>query len=113
MEAAAQESVRADAPVPPRDSEESRLLPELAGHAPLIGDESGFAARQLPPKIATGAELIVTMTCAHRDAVLKVTPSELRLTFATFAPREVSRLDFGEERARPCRSGNAAPTSGR
>lgn len=55
----------------------------------LGGDPSGFAARQLTPKIASGADLIVTMTRAHRDEVLELAPSKLRRTFTLF---EVSRL---------------------
>lgn len=47
----------------------------------LGGDASGFAARQLNPKIAAGADLILTMTRSHRDAVLEIAPGKLRRTF--------------------------------
>ena len=47
----------------------------------LGGDPSGFAARQLTAKIAGAADLVVTMTRAHRDAVLELAPRQLRRTF--------------------------------
>ncbi|TDL10600.1 low molecular weight phosphatase family protein [Mycolicibacterium obuense] len=51
----------------------------LAG---LGGDASNFAARQLTPRIASSADLILTMTAAHRDAVLERNPALLRRTFS-------------------------------
>lgn len=48
----------------------------------LGGDVSNFAARQLRPKIASGADLILTMTRAHRDNVLELAPNKLRWTFS-------------------------------
>ncbi|WP_445170761.1 arsenate reductase/protein-tyrosine-phosphatase family protein [Mycolicibacterium sp. Dal123E01] len=45
------------------------------------GDTTGFAARQFNPKIASGADLILTMTKAHRDAVLETAPLKLHRTF--------------------------------
>lgn len=47
----------------------------------LGGDASNFAARQLTAKIASGADLVVTMTKAHRDAVLELAPNKLHKTF--------------------------------
>jgi protein-tyrosine phosphatase len=47
----------------------------------LGGEPSGFAARQLTPKIAAGADLILTMTTAHRDKVLELAPLRLNKTF--------------------------------
>lgn len=47
----------------------------------LGGDASDFAARQLKPKIMSAADLILTMTTAHRDAALEVAPQTLRRTF--------------------------------
>lgn len=47
----------------------------------LGGDASDFAARQFTPKVATGADLILTMTMAHRDMVLERTPRLLNRTF--------------------------------
>ncbi len=64
--------------------------------AELGGDASDFAARQLTPKIASGADLIVTMTRAHRDTVLEIAPGKLRRTFTLC---EVSRL-ISEQNAR-------------
>lgn len=55
----------------------------------LGGDPSNFAARQLTAKIASAADLILTMTRAHRDAVLELAPHRLHRTF-TLA--EASRL---------------------
>lgn len=48
----------------------------------LGGDASNFAARQLTPKIASGADLIITMTRAHRDNVLELAPNKLKRTFS-------------------------------
>ena len=48
----------------------------------LGGDSAGFAARQLTPKIATAADLVLTMTRAHRDTVLERAPQQLRRTFS-------------------------------
>ena len=53
-------------------------IPVLVG---LGGDPSNFAARQLTPSIASAADLIVTMTQAHRDAVLTLAPHRLHRTF--------------------------------
>lgn len=47
----------------------------------LGGDATDFAARQLTPKIAAGADLVITMTKAHRDNVLEIAPRLLRRTF--------------------------------
>lgn len=47
----------------------------------LGGDASGFAARQLTSRVASGADLIVTMTKAHRDGVLELVPNRLHQTF--------------------------------
>ena len=47
----------------------------------LGGDPSEFAARQLTPKIASAADLILTMTRAHRDQVLELAPHRLHRTF--------------------------------
>lgn len=55
----------------------------------LGGDRTGFAARQLTPKIAAGADLIVTMTSAHRDLVLEGAPRQLQ---STFTLTEIARL---------------------
>jgi protein-tyrosine phosphatase len=55
----------------------------------LGGEASGFAARQLTPKVASKADLILTMTRAHRDVVLELAPQRLNRTFTL---REASRL---------------------
>ncbi|MGE2728574.1 low molecular weight phosphatase family protein [Mycolicibacterium vaccae] len=47
----------------------------------LGGDTTRFAARQLSSKIAAPADLILTMTRSHRDAVLEVIPYKLNATF--------------------------------
>ena len=47
----------------------------------LGGDVSNFRARQLTPKIASSADLVLTMTREHRDAVLELAPRQLRATF--------------------------------
>jgi protein-tyrosine phosphatase len=55
----------------------------------LGGDVSGFAARRLTPKIASDADLVLTMTTAHRDVVLELAPRQLHKTFTLI---EASRL---------------------
>lgn len=47
----------------------------------LGGDSSDFAARQLTAKLAADADLVLTMTVAHRDGVLRLAPQQLRRTF--------------------------------
>jgi protein-tyrosine phosphatase len=60
----------------------------------LGGEPSDFAARQLTPRIAAGADLILTMTTAHRDSVLELAPSQLKKTFSlSEAARLASRYD--------------------
>lgn len=49
--------------------------------AALGGDASNFSAQRLTPKIAHGADLILTMTVALRDEVLEVAPQRLHRTF--------------------------------
>lgn len=53
------------------------------------GDTSQFAARQLTPTIAADADLVVTMTEAHRGYVLKLAPRQLHKTFTL---HETARL---------------------
>jgi len=57
--------------------------------ARLGGNSSNFTARQLTARVASGADLILAMTRAHRDAVLELAPQKLHRTF-TLA--EASRL---------------------
>jgi protein-tyrosine phosphatase len=47
----------------------------------LGGDPANFTARQLTPRIASEADLVLTMTAAHRTAVLELAPRQLRKTF--------------------------------
>ncbi|MFS0900881.1 low molecular weight phosphatase family protein [Mycolicibacterium litorale] len=47
----------------------------------LGGDATEFSARQLSPRIASQANLIITMTKAHRDAVLTLSPRHMKRTF--------------------------------
>lgn len=62
----------------------------------LGGDSSDFAARQLTAQIASSADLVVTMTRSHRDAVLQLAPRQFRRTFTL---SEAARLisDCGAE----------------
>ncbi|MCV7345434.1 low molecular weight phosphatase family protein [Mycolicibacterium rhodesiae] len=59
----------------PIHPEAARILEHLGGTA------SDFAARQLTPRIVGDADLIITMTRAHRDAVLGLAPRQLHRTF--------------------------------
>lgn len=47
----------------------------------LGGDSSNFAARRLSAKIVSSADLVLTMTRAHRDSVLELAPHMLHSTF--------------------------------
>ena len=55
----------------------------------LGGDASNFAARQLTSRMASDADLVLTMTRAHRDSVLDLAPRQLNRTFTL---TEVARL---------------------
>lgn len=59
----------------PIHHEAARVLERLGGEA------SNFAARQFTPRIASDANLILTMTKTHRDIVLERAPQLLRRTF--------------------------------
>ena len=47
----------------------------------LGGDPTNFVARQLTPRLAREADLILTMSKAQRDYVLELVPTMLRFTF--------------------------------
>jgi len=47
----------------------------------LGGEASNFTARQLTSRIASDADLVLTMTKAHRDTVLELAPHQLHRTF--------------------------------
>ncbi|MET4430731.1 protein-tyrosine phosphatase [Mycolicibacterium sp. 624] len=55
----------------------------------LGGDVANFTARQLTSKVASNADLVLTMTRAHRDAVLELAPRQLHRTFTL---REAARI---------------------
>lgn len=59
----------------PMESQAALVLTRLGG------DASNFTARQLTSRIASSADLILTMTRAHRDSVLRVAPRQLHKTF--------------------------------
>ena len=59
----------------------------------LGGDASNFSARRLTTKIASGADLILTMTRGHCDSVLETDPRQLRRTF-TLAQAARLAIDF-------------------
>lgn len=67
----------------PIQSDAALVLEKLGGTA------SNFAARQLTSRIASDADLVLTMTTAHRDAVLELAPHQLHRTFTL---SEVARL---------------------
>lgn len=79
----------------PMHHEAALVLEKLGGVA------SNFSARQLTPRMATEADLVLAMTKAHRDLVLERAPRLLRRTFtlseaarlvAEFDPRDVAEL---------------------
>jgi protein-tyrosine phosphatase len=55
----------------------------------LGGDTSGFFARHLTSRIASNADLVLTMTRGHRDTVLELAPQQLNRTFTLI---EAARL---------------------
>jgi len=55
----------------------------------LGADPTKFSARQLTSAIAFDADLVLTMTTAHRDAVLQLAPQQLARTFTV---HEAARL---------------------
>lgn len=57
--------------------------------ASLGGDASNFAARQLTSRVASSADLIITMSAEHRERVLELAPYRLHRTFTL---TEVSAL---------------------
>jgi protein-tyrosine phosphatase len=66
----------------------ARVLEELGG------DVSNFAARQLTEGIASDADLVLTMTKAHRDIVLELAPRRLHMVFTlSEAARLASECD--------------------
>ena len=74
--------------------EAARVLAELGG------DPAGFAARQLKPKIAADADLVLAMTRAHRDAVLEIAPRQLHRAFTlTESAHLISQFEPGDVKA--------------
>lgn len=60
----------------------------------LGGDPGGFVARQLNPKIAADADLVLALTREHRDAVLEMAPRQLHRTFTlTEAARLIGEFE--------------------
>lgn len=57
----------------------------------LGGTTTGFAARQLTPKIALNADLVITMTRTHRDRVLELAPRQLKRTFTLAEASQLAR----------------------
>jgi protein-tyrosine phosphatase len=62
--------------------------------AQMGAQTSDFAARQLSAKLASGADLIIAMTGAHRDIVLEAAPRKLQRTFTL---TEAARLAVMED----------------
>jgi protein-tyrosine phosphatase len=48
----------------------------------LGGCAGGFTARRLTARMTADADLIITMTTAHRDAVVELAPQQLHRTFS-------------------------------
>jgi len=65
----------------------------------LGGDAFGFTARQLKPKFASAADLIITMTTAHRDVVLEAAPRKLQRTFTLTEASRLASMDGAESLA--------------
>jgi len=65
-------------------AEAARVIKEYGGDAEV------FAARQINAKIASGADLILTMTRTHRDVVLELAPRMLRRTYTLKGAAELT-----------------------
>ena len=63
----------------------------------LGGDVSNFAARQLTSRIASDADLVLTMTQAHRDAVLELAPRQLHRTFTLTEAARLASEDSAQK----------------
>lgn len=72
----------------PIHAEAARVIEDLGGRT------DHFAARQLTTRLASGADLLITMTKDHRDAVLEVAPQKLHRTF-TLSEAALLLSDFG------------------
>ena len=59
----------------------------------LGGDASDFAARHFKPKIASAADLIITMSKEHREIVLEAAPRQLKRTFTLTEAARLASLD--------------------
>lgn len=57
----------------------------------LGGSPDGFVARQINPAIASSADLVLTMTEEHRDAVLRISPRQLKRTFTLLEASHIAR----------------------
>lgn len=57
----------------------------------LGGSPAGFVARQINPVVASSADLVLTMTEEHRDAVLKISPRQLKRTFTLLEAAHIAR----------------------
>lgn len=79
----------------------SPMHPEAAATLRELGGEvAQFSARQLSPRIASAADLIVTMTMAQRDAVLTLSPRHMKRTFTLVeACRLASEFEVGDIRS--------------
>lgn len=64
------------APGNPIEAHAGRVLERMGG------DAANFSSRRLTTAVAEDADLVLTMTTAHRDDVLKVAPRRLHQTFA-------------------------------
>lgn len=63
----------------------------------LGGNASAFSARQLTPKIAMDADLVLTMTRSHRNSVLELVPRQLHRTFTLIeAAKLAAHSEAGE-----------------
>jgi protein-tyrosine phosphatase len=71
----------------PIHSEAARVLDQMGGNT------SGFAARQITAKITSAADLIITMTSAHRDTVLETAPRQLKRTFTLTEAARLASMD--------------------
>ncbi|SET97735.1 hypothetical protein [Geodermatophilus poikilotrophus] len=58
----------------------------------LGGDVEGFTARRLRPRMITEADLVLTMTREHRQAVLALEPRALSRTFTLREAADLVRL---------------------
>ena len=82
------------------------ISPPMAALMEQVGaDASGFAARQLTPSLVRSADLIITMTSAHRRETVTMLPAAVQRTFVL---GELAHMLDGVDRGEIAEAGGAS-----